>query len=112
MRTSRATLCTPFSAMREPASCTGSAAAVDAAGCAWEASEEDERAETRIVAHEAASLRVPRSQRAIATGTQASERKGNSRPVTPPRAWTSSAPPNKPYYPSHAVTWPRPRRAH
>ena len=53
--------------MREPASCTGSAAAVDAAGCAWEASEEDERAETRIVAHEAASLRVPRSQRAIAT---------------------------------------------
>ena len=67
MRTSRATLCTPFSAMREPASCTGSAAAVDAAGCAWEASEEEDRAETRIVAHEAASLRVPRSQRAIAT---------------------------------------------
>ena len=77
MRTSRATLCTPFSAMREPASCTGSAAAVDAAGCAWEASEEDELAETRIVAHEAASLRVPRSQRAIATralGTPPSQR--------------------------------------
>ena len=63
--------------MREPASCTGSAAAVDAAGCAWEASEEDERAETRIVAHEAASLRVPRSQRAIATRhSQASEAQG------------------------------------